>query len=322
MTYPKVVAIGGGTGLASLLRGLKHFPVQITAIVTVADDGGSSGRLQRDWQIPPPGDIRNVLIALSETEDIFRQLLGFRFQSANGSHALDGHSMGNLLLTALFTISDGDFVKAVEHLGEILRIKGRVLPVSPEAAVLHAELENGQQVCGESQIATYDAKVCRVFYDQPVKAEPQAVAAIRDADVIVFGPGSLYTSVLPNLLVGEVAAAINANTRADKVYICNIMTEHGETDGMSASAHLQAILDHGIAQVGKIIVNDEAIPPDYLARYHAEDAEPVVNDFAQLAAQGVEVIRSRIADLRQEGVRHDAIKTAASVYSIALSHQR
>lgn len=319
--YPKVVAIGGGTGLAALLRGLKHFPVEITAIVTVADDGGSSGRLQRDWQVPPPGDIRNVLIALSEAEGIYRDLLEFRFQSVQGDHALDGHSMGNLLLTALFSLTGGDFVKAVEHMGRVLQIKGRVLPVCPHATVLHAELEDGRLVSHESELASHGSKIRRVFYDQSFLAEPQAIDAIFDADVIVFGPGSLYTSVMPNLLLKEIAAAINANTSADKVYICNIMTEHGETDGMSASQHLQAILDHGISRIDKIIVNDESIPQDYLERYHAEDADPVVNDYGALEAMGVDVIRSRIADLRLEGVRHDSIKTAASLYSIALRHQ-
>ncbi|MBE9608856.1 gluconeogenesis factor YvcK family protein [Chitinilyticum piscinae] len=320
--YPKVVAIGGGTGLSSLLRGLKHFPLELTAIVTVADDGGSSGRLQRDWNVPPPGDIRNVLMALSEAEGIYRDLLEFRFRSESGTHALDGHSMGNLLLTALYSLTHGDFPKAVEHMGTVLRIKGRVLPVCPHATVLHAELEDGRLVSKESEIASFGSKVCRVFYDSPVSAEPQAIEAIFAADVIVLGPGSLYTSVMPNLLVKEVAAAINANTLADKVYVCNIMTEHGETDGMSASQHLQAILDHGIKRIDKIIVNDESIPQNFLDRYLAEAALPVVNDYEQLDALGVETIRSRIVELGKEGVRHDAIKTAASVYSIALRHQQ
>ncbi|XZG68955.1 gluconeogenesis factor YvcK family protein [Chitinibacteraceae bacterium HSL-7] len=319
--YPKVVAIGGGTGLASLLRGLKHFPVDLTAIVTVADDGGSSGRLQRDWQVPPPGDIRNVLVALSEAEGIYRDLLEFRFKSDQGDHALDGHSMGNLLLTALFTLTHGDFVAAVEHMGRVLNIKGRVLPVCPQATRLHAELADGRIVSGESTLAAHGSKIVRVFYDQPFAAERQALRAIRNADVIVLGPGSLYTSVLPNLLIPEIADAINRNRHADKVYICNIMTEHGETDGMTASQHLEALLDHGISRVDHIIVNDESIPQDYLERYHAEEAVPVFNDFAALDRMGASVVRSRITDLRLEGVRHDSIKTAAAVYSIALHYQ-
>lgn len=318
MQYPKVVTLGGGTGLSALLRGLKHFPVDITAIVTVADDGGSSGILHRELRVPPPGDIRNVLVALSEAEGVFRDLLQFRFKSEEGGHYLDGHSMGNLLLTAMFSITEGNFVKAVENMGVVLNIKGRVYPVCPIATVLHAELEDGRIVRGESQLAKQGSAIKRVFFDGDVRAEPLAVKAIEEADVIVLGPGSLYTSVLPNLLLPEIATAINANQHADKVYICNLMTERGESDGLSAAGHAQAILDHGIECFGKIIVNDEDIPPEVVRRYAAEAAYPVVNDYAVLESMGIEVMRTRIASLTDGVVRHDSIKTAASVYAIAL----
>ncbi|WP_283148963.1 gluconeogenesis factor YvcK family protein [Silvimonas soli] len=317
-TYPKVAALGGGTGLSSLLRGLKHFPVDISAIVTVADDGGSSGILHRELKVPPPGDIRNVLVALSGAEGLFRDLLQFRFSSDEGHHYLDGHSMGNLLLTAMFSLTDGNFVKAVENMGKVLNIKGRVYPACPTAAILHAELEDGRLVTGESQLAFQGSRIRRVFFDHDTHAEPQAVHAIEQADLIVLGPGSLFTSVLPNLLLPEIADAVNRNEHADKVYICNLMTEHGETDGMTASQHIQAILDHGISKVSKVIVNDEAIPEDALQRYAEEEAQPVDNDFAKLADMGIEVIPSRIADLRDGTVRHDPIKLAAAVYAIAL----
>ncbi|KPC49669.1 gluconeogenesis factor YvcK family protein [Amantichitinum ursilacus] len=318
LQYPKVVALGGGTGLSALLRGLKRFPVDITAIVTVADDGGSSGILHRELRVPPPGDIRNVLVALSEAEGIFNDLLQFRFKSVEGGHYLDGHSMGNLLLTAMFSLTHGNFVKAVENMGVVLNIKGRVYPVCPNATVLHAELADGRIVHGESKLASHGSAIKRVFFDSDVRAEPLAIKAIEDADVIVMGPGSLYTSVLPNLLLPEIAAAINANDHADRIYVCNLMTEAGESDHLSAAGHVQAILDHGITRVDKVIINDEHIPDEVVARYAAENAEPVINDYAALDALGVEVIRTRIASLADGVVRHDSIKTAASVYAIAL----
>ncbi|WP_035057717.1 gluconeogenesis factor YvcK family protein [Andreprevotia chitinilytica] len=315
--HPRVVAIGGGTGLSAVLRGLKHFPVEITAIVTVADDGGSSGKLQREFRMPPPGDIRNVLVSLSEAESVISDLLQFRFATEE-EHYLDGHSLGNLLIYAMYSLTHGDFVQAIENMGTVLNIKGRVYPVSPVATVLKAELLDGRIVTGESQLATQGSPIRRVFYDAPVTAVPAAVQAIRDADVIVFGPGSLYTSVLPNILLPEIAAAIEGNIHADKVYVCNIMTEAGETDGYSAADHLQALAEHGLSPVCKIIVNDEAIPEHVLARYRAENATVVRNDFERLEALGVQVIRSRIASFTDGIVRHDPIKTAASVYAIAL----
>ncbi len=318
LTYPKVVALGGGTGLSSLLRGLKHFPVDISAIVTVADDGGSSGILNRELKVPPPGDIRNVLVALSEAEGIFRDLLQFRFQSDEGGHYLDGHSLGNLLIVAMFSLTHGNFVEAVENIGKVLNIKGRVYPACPHATVLHAQLQDGRVVKGESQLAFQGSRIERVFFDQDVHAEPQAIKAIENADVIVLGPGSVFTSVLPNLLLPEIAAAINANTRAEKVYICNLMTEHGETDDMTASQHIQAILDHGIDRVSKVILNEENLPSDVLGRYAAEDAQPVINDMDALAQMGVEAISARIANLSDGTARHDPIKLAAALYSIAL----
>lgn len=316
--YPKVVAIGGGTGLSTLLRGLKHFPVDITAIVTVADDGGSSGVLREDFRIPPPGDIRNVLVALSGSETLFNDLLQFRFSSERGENYLDGHPVGNLLLAAMTALTDGDFVQAIENIGDVLNIKGRVYPASPTANVLHAELEDGTFVKGESTLATKGSPIKRVFYQGDTEAVPEAIEAILEADVVILGPGSLYTSVIPNILFPEIAAAVNNNLVADVVYIANIMTEAGETDNYTAADHLQAIINHGVTSVNKIIVNDEAIPQKFLLSYAEENAIPVENDIERLEEMGVQVILSRVVDLSDNTVRHDSIKTAASVYAIAL----
>ncbi|HSC81886.1 MAG TPA: uridine diphosphate-N-acetylglucosamine-binding protein YvcK [Chitinolyticbacter sp.] len=317
--YPRVVALGGGTGLSSLLRGLKHFPLDLTAIVTVADDGGSSGRLLREFNMPPPGDIRNVLVALSQDEPLLGELFQYRFAADDETHYLEGHSLGNLLICAMNAIHGGNFVHAVEQIGRVLDIKGRVYPVSPKATVLKAELADGRIVSGESQLASHGSPICRVFHDTPVVAVPEAVVALQEADVIVLGPGSLYTSVLPNLLLPEVCAAINGNTHADIVYVCNIMTEAGETDGYSAADHLDALFRHGLARIGHVIVNDETIPEAVCEAYRLESAQPVPGDYDRLHAQGCDVIRSRIASFQGHTVRHDPIKTAASVFSIALT---
>ncbi|WP_148716594.1 gluconeogenesis factor YvcK family protein [Chitinolyticbacter meiyuanensis] len=316
--YPRVVALGGGTGLSSLLRGLKHFPLDLAAIVTVADDGGSSGRLLREFNMPPPGDIRNVLVALSQDEPLLGELFQYRF-AADETHYLEGHSLGNLLICAMNAIHGGNFVHAVEQIGRVLNIKGRVYPVSPKATVLKAELADGRIIAGESQLASQGSPIRCVFHDAPVVAVPEAVQALWEADVIVLGPGSLYTSVLPNLLLPEVCAAINGNTRADIVYVCNIMTEAGETDGYGAADHLDALFRHGLARVDHVIVNDEAIPDAVCEAYRAEAAQPVKGEFERLRAMGAQVIRSRIASFLGNTVRHDPIKTAAAVFSIALT---
>ncbi|WP_353324597.1 gluconeogenesis factor YvcK family protein [Chitiniphilus shinanonensis] len=315
--HPRVAALGGGTGLSALLRGLKHFPLDLTAIVSVADDGGSSGILLRDFQLPPPGDIRNVLVALASEETLLGSLFQYRF-ATDDDHYLDGHSLGNLLICAMYSLTDGDFVQAVANIGRVLNIKGRVLPVAATAAVLCAELADGRIARGESQLARQGSPIRRVYHAAPVKAVPEAVHAVTEADVIVLGPGSLYTSVLPNVVVPEIRDAINANRHADIVYICNVMTEAGETDGYDAAQHVDALYRHGIARIDRVIVNDEPIPDDILARYQAEQAGPVAVDEARLGALGVQVIRSRNASLHGGIVRHDPIKTAASVFSIAL----
>ena len=233
----KVAVIGGGTGLSTILRGLKRYPIDITAIVTVADDGGSSGSLRTDFDVPPPGDIRNVLVALSEVEPLVQELFQYRF---TGETDLAGHPTGNLLIAAMTNIT-GDFASAIQKLSEVLKVRGRVLPVCNTPLCLCAEYDDGTIIQGESLIPTIEKKIKRVYYTkEDARALDEAVEAIMEADLVLLGPGSLYTSIIPNLLLVEISEAL-VKTSAECVYCCNIMTQPGETTGYSASDHVLAL---------------------------------------------------------------------------------
>ncbi|MFC4618590.1 uridine diphosphate-N-acetylglucosamine-binding protein YvcK [Camelliibacillus cellulosilyticus] len=301
-SLPKVVAIGGGTGLSVLLRGLKAKPLDITAIVTVADDGGSSGVLRSELQMPPPGDIRNVLAALSETEPLFEKLLQHRFQNGNG---LSGHSVGNLLLAAMTSIM-GDFALGVRELSRVLNVKGKVLPAANQSIVLNAIMIDGTIVEGESNIPKHSDKIDRVYLTpKDVEPLPESLQAIREADLIILGPGSLYTSVLPNLLVPKLGEEI-CKAKARKVYICNVMTQKGETDQFTASEHVKVLLEHiKDPCINTVIVNSQPVPVRILKRYELEGAEPVFFDKKRLEALGVKVIDDNIIKYDQAVIRHN-----------------
>jgi len=304
---PKIVALGGGTGLGTLLRGLKRVTTNITAVVTVFDDGGSSGRLRREQGILPPGDIRNCLVALAEAEPLMTRLFEHRFKGGD----LDGHSFGNLFIASMSQVA-GDLETAVKESGKVLAIRGRVLPTTLHDVTLCAEFEDGGVVEGESAITKAGRAVRRVYL-KPASVPPLAdvLEAIADADLIVLGPGSLYTSVLPNLLVDGVADAIR-RARATKVYVCNVMTQHGETRGFKASDHARVLLEAGGAGVfDHVLVNTR--PPRsaaLLARYAQERAEPVEADVAAVEALGCRCLAGDL--LSEDGlVRHDARKVTA-----------
>ncbi|WJQ00058.1 YvcK family protein [Geobacillus stearothermophilus] len=301
----KIVVIGGGTGLPVLLRGLKQHDLDLTAIVTVADDGGSSGRLRDELHIPPPGDVRNVLAALSDVEPLIVELFQHRFQNGNG---LSGHSLGNLILAALTSIT-GDFVKAIREMSKVLNVRGQVLPAANKSVVLHAEMEDGTIVSGESKIPGAGKKIKRVFLTpEDIEPLPETTAAIRGADLIVIGPGSLYTSILPNLLVPKIGQEV-CKTKAKKVYICNIMTQAGETPHYTVSDHVKALHDHlGVPFLDAVIVNSGAIPESIRRRYEEERAEPVHDDSGTL---GVQVIRDDIVTYDEGVIRHNTGKVAA-----------
>jgi len=307
----KVVAIGGGTGLSTLLRGLKRRTSNLTAIVTVSDDGGSSGRLQKELGVLPPGDVRNCLVALADDEALVTDLFRYRFTEGDG---LTGHSFGNLFLAAMSGVT-GNFDTAVKESSRVLNIAGRVLPATLSVVRLCAELDDGTIVEGESNISQAPRPIKRVFFD-PARAEPldEVIEAIRGADAIVLGPGSLFTSILPNLLVDRIAREV-ANAHAVKMYVCNVMTQPGETDGMSAADHTQALLGNAGARVfDYVLVNDE--PPSRLATMYAEEGQlPVEPDSARVASLGVEPVCASIIS-ETETVRHDSDKLASVVISV------
>ena len=297
----KVVAIGGGTGLSVMLRGLKEYPLHLTAIVTVADDGGSSGRLRSELKIPPPGDIRNVLIALADTEPLLERMLQYRFKNGDG---LAGHNLGNLFLAAMKEIT-GDFVTAIKEMSRVLAVRGQVLPASEEDVVLKAEMADGSVVVGESIIPLQGRRIKRVFLDPP-RPKPLAAAlrAIKEADAIVIGPGSLYTSILPNLLVSGMTDAIR-KSNALKMFVCNVMTQPGETDGFTASDHLKAIHDHVGEGLFHCVLANNCEPPDRVARqYRKKGAVAVRLDSDRIKQYGYDVIADNFLQY-ETYVRHD-----------------
>ncbi|MBO8173281.1 MAG: YvcK family protein [Bacillaceae bacterium] len=297
---PQVVVIGGGTGLSVLLRGLKEKPLDITAIVTVADDGGSSGRLRNEMKMPPPGDIRNVIVALADTEPLLSRLLQHRF--ANGG--LAGHSLGNLIIAAMQEIT-GDFVHAVREISRVLAVRGKVFPAANQGIVLHAEMDDGSIISGESRIPLAGKKIRRVFLEpEDVQPLDDAIQSIEQADMILIGPGSLYTSILPNLLVPGIVDAIR-RSRGVKTYICNVMTQPGETDGYTAADHIQAIIDHvGNHLFQYVIVNDSRIPEPVRKQYAAKGAAPVRFDRERLEDMGLTIVADSLIQY-ETYLRHD-----------------
>lgn len=311
---PRVVVIGGGTGLSVLLRGLKEFPMELSAIVTVADDGGSSGRLRKEFQIPPPGDVRNVLLALADVEPLLDRLLQFRF---NHGGPLTGHNLGNLLIAAMKEIT-GDFVTAIRELSRVLAVRGQVLPSSSEALQLGAVMEDGTIVMGESEIPQAGKKISRVFIE-PEDAPPlkEAIDAIMAADLIVVGPGSLYTSILPNLLVDGIAEAIR-HSSATKAYIVNIMTQPGESDHYTAYDHVKAIYDHvGDEFFDYILVNIGKVPQELHVKYLEKNQEVVRFDEEAFRLLKAKVIAE---DFLYYGslLRHHATKVGEILMKILL----
>ena len=319
----KVVAIGGGTGLSALLEGLKRHTrtseaalpaVDLTAIVTVTDDGGSSGRLRRDFSVLPPGDIRNCMVALSEDSALLSRLFQYRFQAGRG---LKGHSFGNLFLMALTQIM-GDFPEAVRVSSEVLKIAGRIYPSTVTNVALEARLADGQTVVGETRISRSRQRIQAVRLT-PRRVEPLAatLSAIADADVITLGPGSLFTSVIPNLLVEGIPAAIRRSP-AVKVYFVNLMWQPGETINFRASDHIRAIQKHaGGNLLDYAVVNIRPIPQEVKRRYARQEALPVENDIEAIFKLGLRVVAGRLAELSQK-VRHDPAATAAMVIRLAL----
>jgi uncharacterized cofD-like protein len=287
---PRIAALGGGTGLSSLLRGLKLAPVELSAIVTVADDGGSSGRLRRELGILPPGDIRNCLVALADDESLMGKLFQHRF--ADGD--LSGHPFGNLFLAALTEVT-GDFDIAIQECSRVLKIRGAVIPSTLHQVRLWAERVDGTVVCGETNIAAGFAACQRVWFDPAPEAYPPAVAALRQADVIVLGPGSLFTSVLAHLAVPEIAEAVR-ESRGLRVYVCNVMTQPGETDGFCAGDHIARVLEAVPGGVDVVVLHEGDFDPAAIQAYASMGQVPVEIDRERLHGLGVRVVTAPLAD--------------------------
>lgn len=318
MELQRIVAIGGGTGLSTLLHGLKRYAQEpreadITAVVTVTDDGGSSGRLRREFDVLPPGDIRNCMVALSEDEGLLAKLFQYRFAGGAG---LKGHSFGNLFLTALTNLT-GDFAQAVKLSSEILASLGRIYPSTDANVVLEAELDNGRIVTGETKISKSRARIRTIrLRPRTCKPLPETLEAIEQADLITFGPGSLFTSLVPNVLVQGIPDAIR-RSRALCAYFVNLMWQPGETIGFRASDHVEAIQRHaGMKLFDVVVVNTRSISARQRRKYAAEEAHSVMNDVDRLESMGMDVVA---ADLLGDGdvVRHDPRATAEIVMQLA-----
>jgi uncharacterized cofD-like protein len=306
---PKIVAIGGGTGLSTLLRGLKQYSANITAIVTVADDGGSSGRLRREIGVLPPGDIRNCIAALADEEKLLTELFQYRFTAGDG---LSGHSFGNLFLTAMTEIT-GDLEQAIAASSKVLAVRGKVLPATLTDVRLWAKLTDGRLISGESKITEAQGKIREIgCYPEHPPALPAALRAIEEADLIILGPGSLYTSVIPNLLVTQLTQAI-ASIEVPRIYICNIMTEPGETDGYSVADHLRAIdLVCGGRIFDAVLAQRTPPSPKSLKHYAASNCHPVFVDREEVAKQGYRLIMANVMDEDEttSQVKHSPAKLA------------
>ena len=309
---PRIVAVGGGTGLSMLLKGIKHITNNITAVVTVGDDGGSSGRLREEMGVLPPGDIRNCIAALADDEDLVTKLFQYRFKTGEG---LEGHSFGNLFLTALCSIT-GDMVRAVKESSNVLSIRGRVLPSTLDDMKLVAEMEDGRIIHGESNIPEAHGKIKRLYTEpDDCRALPDVIEAIRNAELIILGPGSLYTSVTPNLLIKEIANEIS-KSNAKKIYVCNIMTQPGETDNYSVSDHVKALMQHAESKdiIETVLVND-FLPSNLANKYQLSGSYPVKLDYENLKKLGVKVFSRKLIEDSKEGlVRHSSHRVARAIY--------
>ena len=315
---PNITVVGGGTGLSVLLRGMKEVTRNVTAVVTVADDGGSSGRLREEFNVIPPGDLRICLVALADTEPMMEKLFQYRF---TGNSDLAGHSFGNLFITAMTEVT-GDIEQALKESSRVLAVKGRVFPATTAKVRLSATMDDGSIVDGESQIPLVHKRIKRVhIFPRQVEAVPSTLKAIREAEVIVLGPGSLYTSVIPNLLVEDIAREIRESS-AIKIYICNVMTQPGETDDYTASMHVRALIEHGgNGIVDYVLVNNKPISQEMQEHYAREGQYPVLVDENAIADLGVKCFKADIID-DSKMIHHDSLKLAHQVMEIYHTLQR
>lgn len=315
---PHIVAIGGGTGLSTVLEGLKEYTTNISAIVTVADEGGSSGRLRAEFGILPPGDVRNCLVSLAEAPKLMRDLFQYRFPEGDG---IKGHSFGNLFITAMTQVT-GSFQDAIEESSKVLAIRGKVIPSTLDKIRLKAEYFDGSVKEGEDKIPKEEKPIKRIsLIPSDVKPNPEALEVIRGADLIILGPGSLFTSILPNLLIKDVTEEI-CKREIPKIYICNVMTQHGETDGFTASDHIEALLIHtGKGIINCCLVNSGKLQPGLLLKYSQEKSFPVIPDLHRIKGKGILVFEDDVVS-KTDYLRHDPYKTAKKIVNIYNSFKK
>lgn len=307
----KIVVLGGGTGLSVLLRGLKQFPLDITAIVSVADDGSSSGKLREEFDIFAVGDIRNVLVSLSEVEPLIEELLQYRFTTDSN---LNNHPVGNLLLAALYNIT-GNLTESLTSLSKIFNIKGRILPFTEDNPVLLAHTKDGNTIEGESKITKAGEEIDYIEYKNKVSPTKEVLTALEEADLIILGIGSLYTSIIPNLLSKEVTELLK-KSKAKKMYVCNIMSEHGETDNYKVSDCIKKINSYVETDfIDTVLVNSEEIPNNIKERYKGEKSYPIEIDYDKLKELNIEVLEDKLLEIDTDKVRHNPYRTALAIFN-------
>lgn len=314
----KIVIFGGGSGLSQMLKGLKLFPIDITAVVSVSDNGGSTLRLRKDFNIPAVGDISKVMLAMSNTDQDIINLMNYRFKQ---SKSLGNHSIKNLLLTALLE-QKGSFASAIPVLSKVLDIEGQILPITEDNAELVGVTKDGKKVYGETSITKCKQKINRVMYDHDVKANVEVIKAIEEADLIIFSSGSLLTIIIPNIIIEDIVKAIN-NSKAPTLYICNLVTQPGETDDFKVSDHIKVLEEYlGEGAIDMVLANNEAIPEELVEKYaNEEQKDPVLLDEPTLKKNNIKVIKDKIYTVEEGYLRHDTLKTAYLVFSILMEKE-
>lgn len=311
----KVVVLGGGTGMSHLIKGLKLFPLDITTVVSVCDDGKSTGRLRNEFHIPAVGDIRRILVALSETEPLVEELLNYRFETTSD---LNGHTVGNLLLTASTNIT-GNMSDGIEALGKVLNLKGKVLPLTEDNVILMAEMTDGTIIEGEHLITESNKKIKKVYYKDKAKITDNVINSIKEADLIVLSMGSLYTSIIPNLINDDVIKEIDSS-HAKIVYTCNLMTQPGETDEFKVSDHIKILNSYlGKRKIDIVIANKGNIDKEIALKYaNLEQKDPVILDTKEIRKIGTKILSDNFAILENNVLRHDTLKLGYNIFSIVL----
>jgi len=314
----KIVIFGGGSGLSQMLKGLKLFPIDITAVVSVSDNGGSTLRLRKDFNIPAVGDISKVLIAMSNTDKDIINLMNYRFKQ---SKSLGNHSIKNLLLTALLE-QKGDFAHAIPVLAKLLDVEGRILPITEDNAELMGITEDNKKIYGETSITKTKKKIVKIAYDHEVKANPEVLDAIKEADLIIFSSGSLLTSIIPNIIIDDIVKAIK-KSKAPKLYICNLVTQPGETDEYKVSDHIAELEKYlGKGTINIVLANYVEIPPELVEKYATEEQkDPVKLDEETLRKRKVSIIKDKMYTIEDGYLRHDTLKTAYLVFSILMENE-